>query len=474
MQINEEYFASEEFQNVLERYEASISTGEVPFMDADDLVDIADYYSSQDNPDSANQAINYALDFYPGSTLPNVFKARQALMVENYADAQVHAEAIEDKDDPDYHYLMAEIMIAEGDVEEADKYLCEYGKTVEPDEYEDFIRDCANLYIDYNLSEKAYEWMLRSKGDESDDFKELMARTLFGLGKYHDSERIYNELVNQHPYSKQYWNALAHAQYMNENYSDSIISSEFVIAIDPNDIEGVNSKASGLMRLGNYEEALKYFKRYSELVPDDEYGLLHQGVCLVNTNKNQEAISVLQQASLVAPPDSPFMAQIYQELAFCYGAEHEVEKALQMIDKTETLECDHTDMEVIRGHILLQNNLIMEAQEAFKLAIIKSNYAPGIVLRIIVSLYDNRYTEACYQMLLKFFSHIKEYEPDFRGGNAYMALCCYDLGRKKEFIKYLKLAVELDPHEAQSVLSSLFPEGMSIEEYVAYMEKRMK
>ena len=168
-------------------------------------------------------------------------------------------------------------MIAKGDIQEADEYLREYGKSVEPDEYEDYVRDCANLYIDYGESEKAYEWMLRSKGEDNDDFKELMARTLFGLGKYQEAERIFNELIDHHPYSKIYWNALASAQFMNEDYSNAITSSEYAIAIDPKDSDAVSQQASGLFRLGNYEEAMKYYKRYCELEPDDEFGLLAPG-----------------------------------------------------------------------------------------------------------------------------------------------------------------------------------------------------
>ena len=116
MKIDEEYFNSEEFQEILENYEASINVGSNPFMDADDLVDLADYYSWQADDDKAEQAIDYALELYPGSTLPNVFKARKALAEEDYAQAEFYAGEIENHDDPDYHYLLAEIMIAEGDV----------------------------------------------------------------------------------------------------------------------------------------------------------------------------------------------------------------------------------------------------------------------------------------------------------------------------------------------------------------------
>ena len=473
MQIDEEYFNSEEFQELLDSYEASINAGSNPFMDADDFVDLADYYAWKGYDEKAEQAIDYALELYPSSTLPNVFKARRALSLGDFVQARFYCDEIENHDDPDYHYLVAEIMIAENNIEQADRYLRDYSKSVDPDEYEDFVRDCANLYIDYQESEKAYEWMMRSRGDESDDFKELMARTLFGLGKYKDSERIFTELIDQHPYSKTYWNALASAQFMNEEYSDSITSSEYAIAIDPNDPDAVSSKASGLFRLGNYEEALKYYKKYSELEPEDEFGLLHQGVCLVNMSRNEEALPILRMALAVAPKDSPFIVQIYQELAFCYSALHQVKQAIAMLDKTKTLDCDHVDILVVKGHILLQNDLIPQAEKAFKKAIIDSENAPDVMLRIIVSLYDNHYLQACYQMLLKFFELVKDYYPDYKSGNAYMALCCYDLGREQEFMKYLRLAVSDDPREAQGVLSCLFPEGTPVNEYVSYMEQRL-
>ena len=41
MPFNEEYFNSEDFKELLNYYEASMKVGEHPFMDVDDLVDIA-------------------------------------------------------------------------------------------------------------------------------------------------------------------------------------------------------------------------------------------------------------------------------------------------------------------------------------------------------------------------------------------------------------------------------------------------
>ena len=474
MQYNDDYFNSEDFKELLDTYENAMQAGAPPFLDTDDLVDLADYYNNIGENDKAVEVVDHALELYPDATLPNVFKARQALMENDFEMARHYADVIGDKDDPDYHYLLAEIMIAEKHIEEADRYLSEYSKSVEEDEWEDFIKDCANLYVDYGINDKAYQWMMRSKGDDSSDFKELMARTLFGLGKYKDSERIFNELIDRDPYSLNYWNALASAQLMDEDYSNAITSSEYAIAIDPNDPDGLASKANGLFRLGNYEDALEYFSRLEKIMPDDDLVLLNEGVCLVNMNRHQEAIPYLERALEVADEESEMLPQIYLELAFCYSSMKQPSKALEMIDVAMELPGDTTDLLVIRGHILLENGMLEEAEETFKKAIRQSDNSPSVLLRIIVSLYDNRYVSSSYEMFKKFFDVVKEYAPDFNKGHAYMALCCYDLGKSDEFMEYLQKSVEINPREAKIVLGFLFPQGMEPSEYVKYMEARIK
>jgi len=469
MQINEEYFNSEEFKELLNNYETSMKTGNQIFMDVDDLVDIADYYNQEGKADEAMEVIDYALQMYPNATLPNVFMARDALTNQDFDKAHEYLDRIEEHDDPDYHYLKAEIMIAEGHIEEADRYLRDYGLTVDADEHEDFVKDCANLYVDYGVNDKAYEWMMRSRGDNSNDFKELMARTLFGLGKFKDSERIFNELIDSNPYSIRYWKALAGVQLMAEDYSDAISSSEYAIAIDPTDSEGLLCKANALMHLQNYEEAAKYYKRYTELEAFDELGFFHLGVCHIYMGKYEKALDELLMAERIAAPSSNALLQIYQELAFCYSALKQPDRALDMIDRTENMTDDHDNFLVIKGHILLENGLLQEAEKIWKQALVDSGFSPSIMLRIIVSLYDNHYLKAAYTLMKKFSETIEE-EGEFpTEGYSYMALCCHDLGYKEEFLEYLGIAVEKNPTQAKTILGQLFPPDTDVNDYYSYM-----
>ena len=465
------YFESEGFKKLLEQYEDSVKSGHLVYMDADDLADIADYYHYGGRLDDAAAAIELALQFNPDAIGPLLYKAREALSLNNFRTARDYAERIRIIDQAEYLYLLGEILICEGKTEEADELFRKQFMELPPDEQMDYVYDVANLfaeYIDYN---KSFEWMARSQGDDSDDFKELMARTLFGIGKYEDSSKLFNELLDHNPYSKVYWNALASAQFMSEDYGASIASSEYAIAIDPNDAESILTKANGLYHLENFEEALSYFEKYSEKNNTDEFGYLHQGTCLINLGRFEEAISRLLIAEDLALPDSQYLPEIYQELAFAYSELKQPETALYYIDKTENLDCDHIDMEVIRGHILVANKRLREAEIVFKNVILESGNAPKTMLRVMVSLYDNRYVSASYKLFKKFFNFVDD---DWNEGYSYMALCCWDIKHYDEFIDYLKKAVEKNPKEAKMVLGHLFPIGMKVTEYQQFIEESLK
>ena len=297
-----------------------------------------------------------------------------------------------------------------------------------------------------------------------------MARTLFGLGKYQDSERIFNELIDHNPYSTRYWNALASAQFMREDYHAAITSSEFAIAIDPNDADGLLSKANSLYNLENYETALSYFQKYSEKMEDDEFGYLHQGTCLINLGRFEEAIEVLKKGESTSTPDSNYLPEIYQEMAFAYSELHQPETAIYYLDKTDSLECDHVNVSIIKGHVLLSNKRAKEAEEAFKKALINSGNAPKTMLRIIVSLYDNHLVQPSYKLLKGFLTLVDD---DWKEGYSYMALCCLDLKKYDEFLKYLKLAIEKNQREVRLVLGSYFPKEVEPKDYYDYMKKKL-
>ena len=71
--MNDEYFDSEEFREMLAEYEDAMNMGMPVFMDADELSEIADYYQTQERYDEADAAIELALSLSPGAVAPLTF-----------------------------------------------------------------------------------------------------------------------------------------------------------------------------------------------------------------------------------------------------------------------------------------------------------------------------------------------------------------------------------------------------------------
>ena len=465
----DDYFDSEEFHGILKEYEDAVNSGQPVFMDADELAEIADYYQMTRRPDEADKAINLALSLSPGAVAPLTYKIHEALFCGDIPLAKSYLDQIIDHDDPDYLYCKAEILLAEDKEDEADKYLRQQLRDMPPDEYQDYVVDIARIYSDNGHSEKALEWMARAMPEDTPEFKEIMGRTFFGLEKYPEAEKIFTELIDSNPFSKRYWNALSQIQFMREDYAASVESSGYAIAIDPDDPEANLAKANGLYRLLNFKEAQTYYHRYNELVPDDEYALFNEGSCLLNLNRLEDALVPFGRAAEIVPEDSPYFYDVFQELSLTLSDLGRYEEAMECLSNTDQMDCDHVQIKVLKGHLMMTNGKLDEAAGLFGQALLESKNDPKALLRIIISLYDNKLTEGAYDMFKQYFNLIPD---DCNDGFAYMALCCYDLKKYDEFITYLKLAVSRNPKECKMALGDLFPEGMEPADYLDYLNSQ--
>ena len=182
---DKEYFNNEEFKEILKQYEESVKSGGRIYMDADDLADIAAYYHFNNREEEAEEAISLAMEYNPDALGPMLYKAKEALEAKDFDTVEKYVTKIEALDSLEAIYLHAEVLIQKNDVDKADSSLLEfYNNEVPAEERTDYIKDVVELYLEYHQFIKAFEWTIRIPGPQSDNFKELMARTLFGLGKY--------------------------------------------------------------------------------------------------------------------------------------------------------------------------------------------------------------------------------------------------------------------------------------------------
>lgn len=473
MANGEKDFDSLRFRNIIKRYEEAQLVNEDIYMEPEELTDIAEFYYDKGNISQAIKAINLAIKLFPSSTMPVIFRARLALLEEHdSALAEKYADMVCDKSDLDYYYLIAEIMIVNKHTAMADRYLHDRMEYIDEDDIADFILDVATIFVDYEKYDIAERWLAMSEDYDLPDYKELKGRIALGQGNYKRSEHIFEELLDEDPYSNHFWNRLAAAQLMDEKINDSITSSEFAIAINPEDDEALLNKANGLFRLGRYEDALEYYRRFTKLCPEDQSGYVFQGNTLINLNKIYDAISAYRTAEQKANRNPSDLIEIYQELALAYSSVDEMDKALEYVGKAEEIETsDKNELMVLKAHIYLEHNDVSNAIRYYKNAIHKSDFSRKISIHIAISIFDCGYVNITYKIL----KSINTFRADTnKKGLAYLALCCQQLNKEEEFLSYLKQACEEESDEAQFVLGHLFPKGFAVNEYYKYMYNKLK
>ncbi|MBQ1588223.1 MAG: tetratricopeptide repeat protein, partial [Prevotella sp.] len=441
------------------------------YLEPDDLTDIAEYYHILGNIDACKNTVEYAIKMFPGATMPLVFRSRVALLMEHdVTRAEEYAEMIDDKSDLEYLYLKAEIMIVDDRAEEAETFLRDAYEELEDDEDKaDFLIDVANLYADYELMEYAQQWLSLSEEYDSTDYKELQGRIAMGLGDYEESNRIYNELIDRNPYSFTYWNQLASSQLLHNEIMESIQSSEFALAINPDDEDATLNKANGLFNLGNFEEACKYYERFTKISPNSEVGEMFLGISLINLNRTEEGVEHLKKAESLADAFSEYLHDIYVELAYSLTALGKHEDAMEYIEKISQLDdCDPYETDVLKGNVHLQKGETAEAMKCFQHAVTASNGSPRVILRIGICIYDNGYYSLAYDV---FHLLLDDASDEWKDGWSYLALCCMLLSRKDEFVYAVRKACQQNPVEAKMVLGEIFPENLSPDDYVNYLKE---
>lgn len=471
MPIQDKFYESPEFKEKFQLYENAQASGTSVYLEPDDLTDIAEYYHILGNIDACKNTVDYAIKMFPGATMPLVFRSRVALLMEHdVALAEEYAEMIDDKADLEYLYLKAEIMIVDDRAEEAETFLRDAYDELEDDEDKaDFLIDVANLYADYELMEYAQQWLSLSEEYDSTDYKELQGRIAMELGDYEESNRIYNELIDRNPYSFTYWNQLASSQLLHNEIMESIQSSEFALAINPDDEDATLNKANGLFNLGNFEEACKYYERFTKISPNSEVGEMFLGISLINLNRTEEGVEHLKKAESLADAFSEYLHDIYVELAYSLTALGKHEDAMEYIEKISQLDdCDPYETDVLKGNVHLQKGETAEAMKCFQHAVTASNGSPRVILRIGICIYDNGYYSLAYDV---FHLLLDDVSDEWKDGWSYLALCCMLLSRKDEFVYAVRKACQQNPVEAKMVLGEIFPENLSPDDYVNYLKE---
>ena len=197
-------FQSAEFKQLLAKYESMLSNKKNVYFEADELKLIAEYYASIGSTGASDEAISYALNLHPDNLDILIFKCHSLIINDKIEDAQLLIDSLPDQQDYEVRLLQAEICLAESRFADAKQILKElYLESRDIDT----MLDIAQLYLDNHDMKSAKEWIDKAYKQEPNSSEVLNMKALlcFSNGELSKAAKLYNRLLDDYPYSIEYW-----------------------------------------------------------------------------------------------------------------------------------------------------------------------------------------------------------------------------------------------------------------------------
>lgn len=476
------YIKSQEFKDLLARYEQALLDDSGDFFDSDDLLDIAEYYHSKSDLDSASRACYYCLDLYPDNERALVFLGRIAIITGDLTTAERISESIKLDEELDVVYLRAELMLIKGDSEGAEAYLSEHFNMFESgDETRyDMALDVPLLYCDYSCWELAERWLLLPENKsqkEEIDYIEALAKVYTCTERQKEAIVLWNKYIDEDPFSSGAWVFLAQCQYQSGLCQEALQSAEYAIAINPDIPDPYLAAGNAYFSIGKGKEAIEMFERFLDIVPGDAQGELLLS-CVYFSEENYEEAKVHIDNALNAihdltEDDAPQIVfhETYRQAAFIYSALGDIQQAINYIDHLLFYNMEEDSIMLLRAAIYLEAKQTNEAFEIFTDLLTNKSHDPNLYIQIGTMLVDSSFFALGYQVLSTTMDILKESGVTCKNGWDRLAYAALMEDHYDVFLESLALSVKNLPTETITIFSVYFPESLPIEQYVEYAKQ---
>ena len=398
MSAFEEFSSSEsELQELISRYESSLSSRESCYFDVDEYEDLATYYLQHNQLDRVKGLLDTALNCFPDAAELLLKKAQYLASVQNTQEALLILSDLEYRS-----VFLYDVFMIRGHVYSqmaCSELAIEQFKNAIPlaEEPEDVF---AALGIEFLNSHKASDALYYFKkalkhNPELDALFPDVFLCFEYTGRLKEAADYFNEATNQTPYSFHAWYYLglaylkqhlpefalqafdyalaiqdrsisvrihmAQAQVNLEHYAQAITLLQEALEIDANDAQIYFSLAEVYYATEAYSQALIQYNKC--IKRDPAWADAWMGIALVldHLNRISEALHYIRKAVEINPQESEYW-YVLAELQHKMGFLEEAEQAYQRV-----IECDYPEVDVWMdyGHLLIQTEQYEKALEVF-------------------------------------------------------------------------------------------------------------
>jgi tetratricopeptide (TPR) repeat protein len=296
----EESFLSDEFRQILNRFEQMLKENKSFYFDVEELEDLAFYYSDHFQFNKALQVIEHAKSLFPhhlgllireGEIYTGMGQLHKALIVLKKAESWE-----EEKLD----WLMA-ISVVYSQLHEHDKAILFLEQAIDMadgDNYDDISLELALEYQNANKVDRAITLLKKviMHRPDSETLLYELAYCYESTDRMAEGMTFFALLVDERPFSFPAWYCLGNLQQHLEQFEDSIESYEFSIAIMPDFAPALINKAQAQFKSKQYAAAIVTLESTFHLEPPDATTYCHLGECYEKLEEVEKAQELYKKA----------------------------------------------------------------------------------------------------------------------------------------------------------------------------------
>lgn len=422
--------SEKDISTILKKYKEAKESGKHAYFDADEFSDLAEYFDSIDDLDTAREIIEEGLSIHPNNVSLLVKKAKLTVYDGDYERALELLQPISEYDFDLYllriechlqleeyqqAFNLSEQLLEKEDRESLDNALAELGFLhVEADCYKEAI-----LYFEESLK----------YNEENVDILSDLAYSYEMTGNFEKAIETTNKILDIEPYTYEAWINLGKLHTLREEYELAIDAFDFALTINDSDSTILKLKAHCMSLAGQIKEAIEAFKELIWIIPEDTtiYFLLAE--CYQSLELYDEALTSLEKYRRLEGETE----ELLTKEAYLYLQKGDIRKASSMVESGLLVNPASSDFNMIAGELAFREENFEKAEE-YLMSVYPddANNSRLIDLLAIINIKKENYTVAAEytEELLKLDNHNLEVKQR-------LALLYFEIDDKKRFNEIL-------------------------------------
>lgn len=425
--------------DLVKAYEAKQGEREHTELEPEDYADIVDWYDANYKLDDGDHAMDEALSFYPDNTSLIVQEANRMISDGQVEQAEKISKSVEDDASEDLVLLRARLLLMHGEEAKAKKLLKKFGE----DMLDPVLVAC--MYLDAGRPDLARPWLKNEDDDIVKDefYYSTLANYEFTSKHYDKALEIFDQLLDQDPFSSFYWLCEAKCHFMTEQYSKGIDACNFALLNDSEYGEAYILRAVMYQLLGNSHQAEDDYRR-GQSTSQDVAPAVNEYVinALAGKRKWAEIEQLLELELKCGSLTADEKAVDFARLGLCLSYMGDHSQAAIMFQQAYTLNPYDTEAMLYEGHEHMYCGDMKQAKACWKMA---SCTVGGLLedweieLRIGSFLFDDGHMKDAFKHLEK----AKTYKPDLKYINSILLSVALLLKDKRQIKKYNRLCADM-------------------------------